>query len=292
MTGPARRADTPVVSSSVSRSSMEENETEVERPTFFSRALTDRPKSCDSYEMSLGGNESRRAWFPFRAAEIEIVLGVFGFLATFAASFGVDAKDLALGAGIYLAVAYLAGLFVYARRSASSFTFLRDGGLGGAGYVEPFRRAERSLLLTHVDDDAPSAELQGLYRTLLDRGVQMRRVIFRRPSASADGVRWVRSFGNHQNLLQRIVPEPFSTSMCLSFVVIDAAEVIVSVPGSEAADAKTYSDRQVFRHLLIIRDRAVASAFLQMHQDLWQRAKPLPDAKRLDVNYDSKKATT
>lgn len=231
--------------------------------------------------MSSCPKTERNPWLPFQEAEIEILLAVFGFVATLAAYAGVDERRLALGAVLYLTVAYFAGLLVQAHRARTSFALLIDGGLHGAGYVESFRQARRSLLLTHVDDDAPNEELQGLYRTLLERGVQMRRVVFLRSGALSEGVRWLRSFGDHANLLQRVMPEASSTSMCLSFVVVDAQEVIVAVPGFEPVDAEAYRDRLVFRHLLVIRDAAVAKAFVQMHIALWERAQPLPEAKAL-----------
>lgn len=152
----------------------------------------------------LSDRRSGRGWFPFTVGEVELVLAVVGFAVTSLAFVDVPPRLLAVGSGVCLAVTYLAGLLVYERRGLRVFDFIEDGGLRGGGYVPYFRTAEHSLFLTHTDDDAPSEELLGLYRTLLARGVQMRRVTFLR--AGAESARWLAEFGEHPNLEQRVVP--------------------------------------------------------------------------------------
>ena len=153
-----------------------------------------------------------------------------------------------------MVVAYLAGLLVYARRHARRFVFIRDGGVRGEGYKDPFRRAKRSLLLMHVDDDTPSAELQELYRTLLDRGVRMRRTVVVRREGNPEGYAWIAAFGNHPNLQQRVLPPEVASVMPLSFVIVDESLVILSVPGYAAIDTHSYSPGLLLRHLVVLDD--------------------------------------
>lgn len=214
-----------------------------------------------------------RDWFPFTAGEVELVLGVVGFVVTSLAFIDIPSRVLAVGSGAGLVVTYLAGLLVYERRGLRVFDFIEDGGLRGGGYVPYFRTAEHSLFLTHTDDDAPSEELLGLYRTLLARGVQMRRVTFLR--AGAESARWLAEFGEHPNLEQRVVPSERADLLPLSFAVVDESTVVVSVPGYSAIDASQYASSFVLRHLLVIHDEAVAWVFLEMHRQLWGRAIPL-----------------
>ncbi len=214
-----------------------------------------------------------RDWFPFSVGEIEFALAVGGFLVTSLSLVGVPAQTLAVGTGLFLLVTYLAGLLVYDRRSLRVFDFLEDGGVRGSGYVPYFRAARHSLFLTHTDDDAPSEELLGLYRTLLARSVQLRRVTFLRPGS--ESARWLVEFGEHPNLEQRVVPPERADLLPFSFAVVDESVVVVSVPGYSAIDASEYATRFVLRHLLVIHDVAVARVFLEMHRQLWERALPL-----------------
>lgn len=225
--------------------------------------------------------EGKRDWFPFRIHEVEFAIGVFGFGATLAAYLGVESSILAVSAFIFLGLVYFAGLLVNARSTRGSFRFVQDGALGGRGYVEVLRSARRSLLLTHVDDDAPNDELLGLYRSLLDRGVKLRRVILRRADATPESLRWIAAFGNHENLSQRIVPPRDTRLATLSFVVVDGEETVISVPAFEEGETGHYASAFVLRHLLILEDVAVAKAFGQVHAALWERARPLPDARNL-----------
>lgn len=191
---------------------------------------------------------------------------------------GAERITLLALACAYLAVAYLAGLIVHNRRS--TFRFLRDGALRGEGYLPYFRRAKRGLLLVHTDDDPPGEELLGLYRAQLKRGIELRRVIFLRPEQGDEALEWVGRFGVHPRLLQRLVRRERAALMRFSFVVVDDACVLVSVPGDAAVECEAYSTRFVLRHLLVIEDREVARAFTEVHEQLWRRAEPLPGAER------------
>ena len=214
-----------------------------------------------------------REWFPFTAAEVETAIGLCGFVVASLALVDIAPHALAAGTVLYLVIAYVAGLLVYARRGRRVFDFIEDGGLRGEGYVRYFRMATHSLFLTHTDDDAPSEELLGLYRTLLARGVQMRRVAFLRRGSS--GGKWLFSFGKHRNLEQRVVPAEVGDVLPLSFAVVDEETVIMSVPGFDAIDTDVYARHFVLRHLLVIKDPAVARVFLEMHRRLWSGAHPL-----------------
>lgn len=179
----------------------------------------------------------------------------------------------------FLGAAYLSGLLVHARGRVRTFDFIEDGGLKGDGYLKFFRCAERSLFLTHVDDDPPGEELLALYRSLLERGVQMRRVIFRRALTSP--VQWVVDFGEHKNLTQRVVCPEQAELMAFSFAIVDEELVLISVPGYGAIDVGPYAPRFVLRHLLVLHDRTVARVFLEIHRQLWEHARSLENLKAL-----------
>lgn len=217
-----------------------------------------------------------RRWFPFSATEVEIALGLCALLTSTLAFVGVEKHVLVWFTLEYLAFAYLAGLLVHARRSG--FTFLRDGALRGAGYARFFRHATQSLLLLHTDDDAPSDELLGLYRTLLDRGIELRRIIFIRPDHARGAYDWVHRFGRHERLQQRVILPDRADVMRLSFVVVDERWSILSVPGDAAVDSEGYAGRYVLRHLLAIEDPEIAEAFTEVHRQLWRRATVVDEA--------------
>lgn len=220
-----------------------------------------------------------RRWFPFSAIELEIAMGAFGVLTACLVFFGAEQDVLAVLAVIYLVVFYVAGLLVHSRRN--SLTFIRDGGLQGSGYLAYFRKAKSSLLLLHTDDDPPGDELLGLYRTLLDRGVELRRVIFVRPDHAPTAYSWVQSFGRHASLEQRVVLPDQADMMRISFVVVDERWVMISVPGDAAIDAEGYATRFVLRHLLVVEDPQVVEAFTEVHSQLWRRAIKLEDERLL-----------
>jgi hypothetical protein len=222
-----------------------------------------------------------RLWFPFTATELQVSLAVFGFAAAALAYAGVDGRYLAAAAGGFIVVTYLAGLLVYARRHARRFRFVPDGGVRGEGYLPLFRRARRSILLMHVDDDTPSEELVGLYRSLLERGVRMRRTVVVRPEGDPLGYAWVAEFGNHPNLQQRVLPPQGAALMRFSFVIVDEELVAMSVPGYAAIDAKSYSPGLLLRHLVVLDDRDAAAVFMRLHEELWMAAVPLRNAKDL-----------
>jgi hypothetical protein len=216
-----------------------------------------------------------RTWFPFTVTEVEVFLGLFAFLTTCLAFLGLENRSLAWVSLGYVAFAYLAGLVVHTRQTA--FAFIRDGAVRGAGYAPFFRRATRSLLLLHTDDDAPSEELLGLYRTLLERGVELRRVIFVQPDHAPGAYEWVRKFGRHERLQQRVVLPDRAEVMRVSFVVVDERWSILSVPGNAAVDGESYAGRFILRHLLAIEDSEIAEAFTEVHRQLWRRAAVIED---------------
>jgi len=211
-----------------------------------------------------------RRWFPFSLPEVEVTLAIYALSTSTLAFLCVEKRPLAWFTLWYLAFAYLAGLLVHARRPG--FTLLRDAALRGAGYARFFRGATRSLLLLHTDDDSPSDELLGLYRTLLDRGIELRRIIFIRPDHAPGAYDWIHRFGRHERLQQRVILPDRADVMRLSFVVVDERWSILSVPGDAAVDGEGYAGRYVLRHLLAIEDAEIAEAFTEVHRQLWRRA--------------------
>lgn len=218
-------------------------------------------------------------WFPFRAVEVELALAALGVLLAVLAAADHDATDLLKWAALFLAFVYLAGLF--SRAGVGPFVFIADGAERGAGYLPAFKRAKRSLFLMHVDDDAPTEELQGLYRTLLSNGVQIRRAIFLRPDGHPKGYEWIRAFGNHPNLAQRVVLPEDSRMTQLSFVLVDDRIALVALPGVDPIQAPPFSHELVFRHLIAITEPTAVATFLQVYEAIWTRALPLEDVNEL-----------
>lgn len=213
------------------------------------------------------------SWFPFRAVECEIALGLIGLVLAGLAAFGIHGREFAVATGGLLGSAYVMGLLAHAVRVTPRYVFLEDGGLEGLGYIPYFRRAERSLFVTHADDDVPAAELLGLYQRLLSRGVAIRRLIFQRPGYPAGEI--LSCFGEHENLTQRIVPTPVAVSMPLSFAVVDERLVLMSLPGASSLDSESYTPLFLLRHLLVLADSTVARVFLRIHERLWQLGTPV-----------------
>lgn len=229
----------------------------------------------------MGKGESGRSWFPFTSGELQAALGLFAFVVGGLAYAGVPESYLALGTIAYAVVVYLAGLSVHAARRARSLKLIREGGVGGRGYLELFRRARRSLLLMHVDDDAPCEELRALYRTLLDAGVAVRRTIVLREEGAPRGYEWIPEFGNHAYLDQRVLPPRFVSVLPMSFAIVDERTVVIAVPGYAAIDGESYSPGLMLRHLLVLEEPELAAAFVRMHEDFWRRSVPIPDARLL-----------
>lgn len=226
--------------------------------------------------MSDSPPRSQRRWFPFTATEVEVALAVFAFLESVLFLLGVSREAMLAAAGGYAGFVYLAGLAVSCRRS--SFHLELDGALQGRGYLRHFRSARRSLLLLHTDDDEPCEELIAVYRTLLEQGVQIRRVIFARPERRPGAYAWVERFGAHAGLKQRVVRQERAALTRHSFVVVDGAKVLLSIPGGEATDTELYSSALVLRHLLTLEDARVAQAFTEIHGQLWSRAEVLDES--------------
>ncbi len=213
-------------------------------------------------------------WFPFSATEFQVALGVLALLESCLGFLGVAAYLLAWSTLGFLILTYIAGLLVYSRRGA--FAFHLNGALQGRGYLPYFRKAQHSLLLLHVDDDPPGEELLGLYRGLLDKGVELRRILFVRPEQAPHAFEWVAQFGEHKGLQQRLVPPEQADLVRMSFVVVDERWVIIAVPGGAAVHGEDYSKNLIMRHLLAIDDANVAAGFTTIHEQLWRRAASLP----------------
>lgn len=220
-------------------------------------------------------------WFPFSGDEVQMCLAVLGAAATTATLAGASSDAVLWGTGVASVVAYLAGLAVHARRVGPMVTLVRGGAERGDGYIAAFRSVQRCLYLMHLDDDPPGAELLALYRVLLERGVQIRRLVMVREDASVSAYRWIADFGDHPNLQHAVVFAERAALLHMGFVLVDGRVVLLSVPGHEAIDGKPYSDRLVLRHLLRIDDAEVAAAFLRIHEDLWARARLLTSASEL-----------
>ena len=214
-------------------------------------------------------------WFPFTAGEIQIALGVFGFIASTLSFGGADQQTLALASCGFVVVTYLSGLLVYSRRAGYTFRFVQDGALRGHGYLEHVREAKHSLLLIHADDDSPSEELLLEYSRLLDKGVELRRIIVQRSIQPMAAWEWVTQFGDHERLEHRLIDQALGEVVRLSFVVVDEEVVILSVPSGSPALGEPYAEGLLFSHLLVVRDRSAAEAFVQAHSQLWRRAKPV-----------------
>tara|TARA_R110002073_G_scaffold156258_2_gene311559 strand:- start:386 stop:1093 length:708 start_codon:yes stop_codon:yes gene_type:complete len=219
---------------------------------------------------------SPRPWFPFSATEVEIALGVFAFVESCLFFLGVQGRPLAWFALVYVTLVYMCGLLVHRRGGA--FEFVRDGALQGTGYIRYFRGARKSLLLVHADADPPGEELLGLYKGLLERGVEVRRIIFVRSDQDPESYEWIERFGAHERLMQRVVPPSQAALIRSSFVVVDERCVIVAVPGSSPLDGESYARKFVLRDLLVIEDPDAAEAFTQVHGQLWARATPLVES--------------
>jgi hypothetical protein len=215
------------------------------------------------------------SWWPFTANELQVGLGLFGFLATTLAFAGVSSHLLATASLLFAVVFYLAGLLVHGFWSTTLLEFVPQGGLAGAGYLELFRAARRSLLLMHIDDDPPCGELLALYRRLLDGGIQIRRTIFLRREAHPAAYTWLVGSGDHANLEQRVVFPSEASTVPFSFAIIDSSVVVLSVPGWEPVDCAPYEGALVLRHLLILREPTVVAAFIRMHSDTWRGAFPI-----------------
>lgn len=221
-------------------------------------------------------------WWPIRTDELQAALGVMGFATTVLAFTGAEPRVLAWGSLGFAVIFYLAGLLVRAREAASGLKLIRDGALSGTGHLSAFRSVRRALLLMHLDDDPPSPELLALYRRLLDRGVEIRRIVFLRPDAAPNAYSWLVEFGDHDRLQHRVVLPDDTLPVHFSFAVVDTSTLLLSVPGWEPVDGTAYSTHLVLRHLLIINDPQVVAVFASMHETMWDRALPLRSVQDLD----------
>ena len=214
-----------------------------------------------------------RRWFPFRAVEAELTVAIVGLGVTVATLLDAPGTLVAAAATALLVAAYLAGLCVhFGTRSAQVHL---DAALQGRGYASLFRRTRNSLLLMHIDDDAPNPELLGLYRALLERGVQMRRLVFVRQGHHPEGLRWIHEFGDHPNLTQRVICTETAPHLSLSFAVVDELAVLLALPGYRPTENEPYADRLVLRNLVELRRTEVTRAFLEVYEAAWRRGEPL-----------------
>jgi len=218
--------------------------------------------------------ERKLAWFPFTVGQVELALGLAGLGTTAASLLGAPGPLVVAGATGFLFMLFSMGHLVAAAGNRVARVHL-DGALHGSGYTNLFRQARRSLLLIHLDDDAPAAELQGLYRTLLEQGIAIRRLVFVRPDHRAEGIRWIAEFGPHPRLRQRFIEGETGTPLSLSFAVVDEDVVLLAVPGFHTTETEPYTEDMVLRHLVELRHPAVTRAFLEVYESAWKRAMPL-----------------
>jgi hypothetical protein len=222
-----------------------------------------------------------RRWFPFSGNDVQMGLALLGAVVTALSLADVPSVYILWGSIGGAAFLYLAGLIVHSAGTGPRVTFLRGVAERGEGYIDAFRSVKRCLYLMHLDDDPPGAELQALYRVLLQRGVQIRRLIVVRKDASSLAYQWIVDFGDHENLQHAVVVAEQASLLHMGFVLVDDSAVLLSVPGHEAIDGRPYSDRLVLRHLLRVDDAQVAGAFLRIHEDLWARAAVLKTSTEL-----------
>lgn len=224
-------------------------------------------------EMNERQGSHQPGWFPFSATEVQVFLGVAAFITGLGAYAGMDPKLLAWGSIGSVVMSYLAGLLAHGQSVAADLQFIRDGGVRGDGYREPFRKATTSLLVMHVDDDTPGRELRALYEDLLDRGVQIRRLLFLHPEQEPEVYDWVTEACLHQNLQQRALVCVHANTMPFSFAIVDETIVLIAVPGFDVTDTEPYAERMIFRHLLVIKRSEITRAFLEIYDRLWRQAR-------------------
>lgn len=214
--------------------------------------------------------ERKLAWFPFTTAQVEIALGLAGLGATAASLLEVPGPAVAFGTAGFLVLILLVGLLAEAAREQIARVHL-DGALHGRGYANLFRRARRSLLLIHLDDDAPDEELLGLYRRLLERGIAIRRLIFVRTDHRSAGIHWITDFGPHHGLRQKCVEAESGNPLPLSFAIVDEDIVLLALPGFHATETGTFTSGVVLRHLIELRDPSITRAFLEVYESAWKQ---------------------
>tara|TARA_R110002072_G_scaffold121342_2_gene255028 strand:- start:208 stop:906 length:699 start_codon:yes stop_codon:yes gene_type:complete len=223
--------------------------------------------------------EREFSWFPFTASEVEIALGVTGLGATAASLLGAPGPSVVGGTAGALCALLLVGFMVRAAGNRVARVQL-DGALHGIGYTRVFRKAKRSLLLVHLDDDAPDHELLALYHKLLGQGVAVRRLVFVRPDHRAEGIHWITEMEPHPLLRQRFVEVEAGSPLSLSLAIVDENVVLLAVPGFHATETELYAEGVVLRHLIELRHAAVTRAFLEVYESAWKRATPFEAQER------------
>ena len=215
-----------------------------------------------------------RHWFPFERRDVELAVAVLAAQLGALSYFSVSVREGAGVVALSLVVLYLAGLLVHSAARARRFHFVPDSAVGGEGHLEQFRAAKRSLLLMHVDDDVPNAELCELYRKLLNRGVEVRRLMLARVAMAP----WVEAFGEHPRLVQQLILDEHRAVLRFSFAVVDEQRLVLSLPGFRAVEEHGYTSGLLLRHLMVVDDPELVAVFVRIHQELWRESTPLMGA--------------
>lgn len=210
----------------------------------------------------------------WRLRDAETFGGVLAGTSGVLALAGLDGMLCLVVGAAAAALVLLAVLMSRMFRAMQTAAVFWDAGVRGRGYIESFRRAEHSLLLMHVDDDAPGPELLGLYTELLGRGVLIRRILFRRPGHLAEGYEWMHAQPAHAGLRQKVI-QAERGAMMLSFAVVDDSEVLLAVPGYRSAESAGIAGKAVLRHLIRLTDPSVTRAFLETYEAAWQVAEEM-----------------
>ena len=200
----------------------------------------------------------------------EFTLAVVGTLATLLALISIPGSFILLLSILVFTVLF-GGLLLHRLFETQIATFAEGSALHGSGYIEEFRSAERSLLLMHVDDDAPSPQLAGLYAELLAKGIQIRRLLV------GKALGWDQP--EHENLQQRVIERG---PLPLSFAVVDSKTVLLALPGYGPTETVSLSNRLVLRHLVRLTHPSVTAAFIETYELAWTQAGARTPRKGLD----------
>lgn len=202
---------------------------------------------------------------------VELGLAIIGVVTTLLLLAGFSERRVLLASLVALA---FGSIYVAWRvgRGRMPPMFLDGGATRGVGYAADFSGATESLLLMHVDDDAPGADLHQIYRAKLDQGVQVRRLVLLRGDHHEEGYQWLGGIPEHQLLQQRVVQTGSGIVMPLSFVVVDEAVVLLAVPGFRPGESGALADRMILRHLVRLEGPEVVRAFVEAYEAMWRTA--------------------
>lgn len=191
----------------------------------------------------------------------EFTLAVVGTLATLLTLISLPGSLILLLSGLVFAVLF-GGLLLHQLLETQIATFAEGAALHGTGYIDEFRSARQSLLLMHVDDDAPSPQLAGLYAELLAKGIQIRRLVI------GKALGWDQP--EHENLQQRVLER--GGMLPLSFAIVDSKVVLLALPGYGPTETVSLSNRLVLRHLVRLCHPSVTAAFIETYELAWTSA--------------------